>query len=129
MNFTREQYMMGRDSQYPTTEEMEASAAILLHRVSKLLREYQIINKKQVNWKISSGYRPGHYNKPYSTTSPHLECKAIDIADTLDIGLDKWIDSDPTILERFNLWREHPSKTPSWVHLDIRPRATRTFMP
>lgn len=123
---TREQYLMGRDKQYPTTEQMEVDIAILLHRVNGLLVE---LNAGE---KVTSGYRPGHYNVRAggARTSAHTTCEAIDLADPQG-DTKKKIIANPSILEKYNLYMEHPDATPSWCHLQTRPTrsGSRIFKP
>jgi len=111
---TREQYMMGRDTEYPTTEQLEINAAILLFRVNRLLRD---MFPGVTNWINESGYRPGRHNAKYSPGSAHVTCEAIDLGDvkgTLKKAL------TPEILEKYDLYMEHPSATPTWCHLTKR---------
>ena len=116
---TRDQYMMGRDSKYPTTEELEKNAAVLLFRVNRLLRH---LNQ---TCGVSSGYRPGHYNQGYAPKSAHLTCEAVDLID-LKGELKALI--TPLVLEQFNLWAEDLNKTPTWLHLQSRPASRRIFL-
>lgn len=119
---TPEQLMQGRDTKYPTTEQMEADAAVLCFRVNSLLAEYLASGGSYAG--ISSGYRPGKYNVAAggSLTSTHLVCQAVDIFDPGD-KFDTWLDAKgDAILAKYQLCREPPSHTKGWVHLDIRNR-------
>lgn len=60
--------------------------------------------------------------------SSHKEARGIDIYDPFDM-LDRWITDE--ILEAVGLYREHPDKTPGWVHLTTRAPGSgkRTFWP
>lgn len=125
-------YMMGRDIQYPTTEEQEVNCTRLLFRVNALLMDWRKLVKVGGPPQLSSGYRPGHYNKAAggAAKSAHLTCEAIDVADPTG-ELKKWIVTNPQVLEEYNLYMEDPSKTPTWCHLQIRPTLSgkRIFMP
>jgi hypothetical protein len=76
-----------------------------------------------------------------ATDSPHKGARAIDDSDQKD-EFDAWLDQfevpmpngqpgGNTKLEEYGLYREHPSKTPTWVHLTDRAPGSgkRTFMP
>ena len=60
--------------------------------------------------------------------SQHKEAHAVDVFDPGDI-LESWLSDD--LLEKFELYREHPGATPGWVHLqDVAPESgRRTFRP
>ena len=118
---TREILMMGRDAEYPTTEELEKNAAVLLFRVNKFL---QAIGAPPSTG-ITSGYRPGKYNEKYAKTSAHLTCQAVDVADA-DGSLKKKV--TPELLEKYELWAEEFAKTPTWLHLQIRPASQRIYL-
>jgi len=115
---------MGREKEYPLTPELEANLSRLLIAVNKLAEKYGR------DMAVSSGYRPGHYNVKAggSRRSAHLTCEAVDF---LDSGrqLTEWILANPAVLQECGLWMEHPDHTPTWVHLDTRPRNNRIFHP
>lgn len=69
---------------------------------------------------ITSGYRDEEHNKRVggAKNSAHLTCEAVDIQCE---GLSEELMKNPWVLEKFDLWMEHPSQTPTWVHLQIRP--------
>jgi hypothetical protein len=56
--------------------------------------------------------------------------KAVDLEDK-DGKIDAAITADPSLLDTFDLYREHPYYTLNWVHLSIQPTASgrRTFTP
>jgi uncharacterized protein YcbK (DUF882 family) len=124
---TREQYMMGRDTEYPTTEEIEVNAARLLHRVRGVLAE---IGLTKVS--ITSGYRPGKYNKAAggAAKSAHVTGEAVDLADYEDV-IKTYLIKNPIKLDLWNLYMEDPSATPTWCHLQTRPTKSgnRIFKP
>lgn len=113
---TREQYLMGRDAQYPPIEAVEVEIARLLYRVNRLLAAY---GNGPVS--ITSGYRPGHYNTRAggAAKSAHLTGEAVDLADSSG-DLKKWIASNPNVLVEYNLYMEAPAATPTWCHLQTR---------
>lgn len=60
--------------------------------------------------------------------SQHKHAHAVDVYDPKDV-LEGWLSDE--LLERFELYREHPGATPGWVHLqDVAPESgRRTFRP
>jgi hypothetical protein len=123
---TKEQLLMGREVEFPITEQMGKDADTLLERVNALQNEAGC----PIVFTVSSGYRPGHYNTDAhgAPNSSHCVCQAVDIH---DIGekLDNWLTDD--LLTKYNLYREAPSHTPNWTHLTIRAPHSghRTFLP
>jgi len=124
----REAYLMGRDAEFPTTEELEVNLARLVFRVNALVAVLPIPVRAFLE--LSSGYRPGKYNTAAggSLRSAHLTCEAVDLKDP-DQKVSKYLVGNPDLLSKFNLYMELPAKTPTWVHLDTRARATRIFTP
>lgn len=121
---TLDQYMMGRDKEYPPMPEWIENAKDLLIRVNSLL------GKLGFDGVVSSGYRPGSYNIKAggAMLSGHLMCKAVDLVDSNGM-LAKAIMQNISILEEVGLWMEHPSRTSGWVHLDTKKRVNRVFKP
>jgi hypothetical protein len=119
------EYLMGRDEEYPLSEEMYKNTTELVKTVNCLLRELGI-----KRWKINSGYRPGKYNEEAggSTRSAHLTCEAVDLADP-DGELKGRITE--ALLVKYDLYMEHPNSTPTWCHLQSRPTRSgrRIFKP
>lgn len=124
----REAYLMGRDAEFPTTEEMEVNLARLIYRVNALILVLPV--QVRAFLELSSGYRPGKYNTAAggSLRSAHLSCEAVDLRDT-DQKVSTYLASKPDLLTKFNLYMELPAKTPTWVHLDTRARTNRIFTP
>lgn len=128
---SRELYLMGRESEYPTDETIEINIARLLYRVNKLLKKFG--NTPHMN----SGYRPGRYNTLAggSKRSAHLTGEAIDLTDPSPVGpitlgpLKAWIQQNPEVLVEFDLYMESPTATPNWCHLQTRPTNNRIFKP
>ena len=147
-------------SQYftkPHTTEQEALAQGLLGQVAQLEDEWSTATGElsqvdpDTGTEISGnqgGDGDGGFRTPGSRTgnpasqppSPHriIDGKGagVDKYDPRD-KLDNWLDGfedgngGNSVLEKYGLYREHPSKTPGWTHLQTRPTASgkRTFMP
>lgn len=78
---------------------------------------------------LRSGWRPPAYNATVPGAAPnstHMTGNGIDIADP-DGAFDDWLTDE--ILEKYGLYREHPSQTKSWCHLQrVPPRSgKRTY--
>ena len=119
---SREEILMGRDAEYPLTPELEANLTSLLEAVNKLREAY---GKPMY---VSSGYRPGKYNVAAhgAPNSAHCLCMAVDFHDS-DGALKDWVTVG--ILEACGLYQEDPSRTPTWLHVQIRPTRNRVFKP
>ena len=123
------------------TNDHELSAMVLLARVENLLAEARLAGA-YYDWidtdtgcTISGskgGSGDGGFRGPDSKTgarrSAHREAKAVDLYDPHG-ELDQWI-TDECLLKH-DLYREEPSATPGWCHLQVRPTASgrRTFIP
>lgn len=126
---TVDDYFMGRDKTHAAdlTSEIRANADTTVYRVNKLLEIAKIPGK------VSSGWRPPSINagvKGAAKKSKHMTGQACDVADPKgDLG--HWCLTHLTELEKVGLWLEHPSKTPTWTHLQIIPPGSgrRVFMP
>lgn len=118
---SRDEILMGRDAEFPLSQELEDNLKLLLICVNKLRALY---GKPMY---VSSGYRPGHYNSDVSgaKNSTHMVCMAVDFHD-VDNALKDWITVE--ILEECGLWQEDPAKTPTWLHVDTKPRENRVFL-
>jgi hypothetical protein len=123
---TVEEYLMGRDRDYPLDVSMARSMANLLVRVNCLLFEMEFSGK------ITSGYRPGTYNIAAggAPNSSHLKCEAVDIEDT-NLEFAARIKHRTDLLEKYDLYIENPDKTKGWVHIQTRRPASgnRIFNP
>jgi hypothetical protein len=122
-----EQYLMGRDKIYPINDKQRANAIDLLVRVHYLFGLLRI-----KDFKLTSGYRPGSFNKVAggAARSGHISCEAIDIADP-DGSIDLLIMNNLNVLEECGLYLEHPDATPGWSHLQTRQplSGNRVFRP
>lgn len=117
---TKKEILMGRDVEYPLTEELEKNLEKLLEAVNKLRSKY---GKPMI---VSSGYRPGKYNVAAkgAKNSAHLTCEAVDFKDA-DGELKKFCTDE--VLEECGLYMEHPDNTPTWLHVQIRETKNRVF--
>ena len=127
---TRDEVLKGRERDYPLSPELESNLNKLLDAVNKLRLAY---GKPLI---ITSGYRPGHFNKNANGAkkSAHMTCEAVDIKDDSNGTLAKWCLANLNILEQFGLYMESPTATQEppgkfWVHLQIRPTKNRVFLP
>jgi hypothetical protein len=122
---TREQYLMGREVEYPTDIATEGHIADLLVRVNSLLSECPIAPTS-----ITSGYRPGKYNVAAggAKRSAHLTGQAVDLADPSK-SFKEWLVANQELLVKYDLYMEHPIATPTWCHLQTRPTGVRIFRP
>lgn len=114
-----------REQSPECTSEVRKNAGILAEPVSNLLDYLGIKNAK-----VSSGFRTIKANAEAggSHNSKHLIGAAVDILDP-DNAIDKAITDEA--LEKFSLYREHPTKTLGWVHLTwwMPLSGRRTFFP
>lgn len=119
---SRDELLMGRDAEFPLTDELEANLQRLLTAVNKLRTLYA---KPMF---VSSGYRPDHYNTDAggAPDSPHRFCEAVDLHDR-DNAIKNWITVE--ILEQCGLYQESPESTPTWCHVQVRPTLNRVFVP
>ncbi len=118
---SRDEILMGRDKEYPLSLSLEDNLAKLLIAVNKLRAAY---GKPMY---VSSGYRPGKYNVAAggAKSSSHMTCQAVDFKDA-DGALKAWITVE--ILEQCGLYQEDPLKTPTWLHVQVRPTINRIFL-
>lgn len=140
----------------PHTDAQRAAATDLLQRVDALTEEaiaegaYERAVDPDTGCEISGargGDGDGGFRTPSSATGAPLGAHrilpaddpkgaAVDLFDPQD-RLDAWLDGfeapggGNSKLEKHGLYREHPSKTPGWCHLqDVAPASGhRTFMP
>lgn len=123
---TRAEILMGRHTEYPLTAELEEN-------FGKLLKAVNVVRERFMQPMIvSSGYRPGHYNKDANGAkgSLHKTLQAVDFKDE-NRKLAYFLENNEHILEEAGLYMEQPAFTPTWVHLQTRaPRSgNRIFIP
>jgi hypothetical protein len=128
---TRDEILKGRDRDYPLDSELEQNLTRLLDAVNKIRKEW---GKPLV---VTSGYRPGHFNKSArgAKKSAHMTCEAVDFHDP-DGAFGKWCLANLKLLEEAGLYMESPIYTHEppakrWIHLQIRaPKSgNRVFIP
>lgn len=124
---TRAEVLMGRDTLYPLTPELENNLAILLFALNRFRKAY---GKPLI---VSSGYRPPEINKGVAGAakrSNHMLCLACDFKDA-DGSLAKFCLDNLELLKELGLYLEHPSATKGWVHLQaVAPKSgNRVFYP
>ena len=121
------EFLMNRVTYSSLSDELKENATILLMKVNELLKlfgEYRQCN---------SGYRTPEDQQrinPKSTTSKHLTCQAIDIADK-DKKLANWCHKNEYLLAKYELYCEDTNSTSTWVHFQIVPPKSgkRFFIP
>jgi len=133
----------------PRPREHETNAADLIRRRNALRAEWMVASGKDcpvdqdTGSEISGverGDGDGGYRTPSSRTgaavSSHRHGQGIDDYDPGD-ELDAWLDTfedgngGNSMLEKHQLYREHPSATKGWCHLTTRAPGSgkRTFFP
>lgn len=121
------EYMMGRDREYPPTDEMLKNSVITVQRANELLK------RASLDRRVVSGYRPAEINamvKGAAPNSKHTICAAVDLEDH-DGKLGEWCIENLGELADIGLWMEHKGSTPTWVHVQIYPpkSGNRVFIP
>lgn len=128
---SRDEVLKGRDRDYPLDSELELNLIRLLDAVNKIRKEW---GRPLV---VTSGYRPGHFNKSArgAKKSAHMTCEAVDFHDG-DGEFGKWCLNNLKLLEEAGLYMESPLYTHEppnkrWIHLQIRrPKSgNRVFIP
>lgn len=124
---------MGRDKQYPLSETQKANAEETVKRVNELLHDIGL-----PFYGISSGYRPSAINarvKGAATKSAHISCEAVDLRDSADQKIGRYLTANQDVLEKFDLYMENIGYTKGtnspWVHLQTRKTRSgrRVFIP
>lgn len=123
---TLREFLMGRQASYPLSYQ-------LWHNTTELLSAVNYLRALcGLEFIVSSGYRPGHYNTRAggAKNSAHITCEAIDIRDPGGV-IGEWCIDNVKELERVGLYLESPNHTPGWVHLQTRSPASgaRIFIP
>lgn len=150
MTITLGEYF-GPNNQHPAaTPAIFGNAIVLLRAVNSFLKECELAGI--YNWVIDmdtkccvsgspGGSGAGGWRPPESTTgaknSKHKLGQAVDVYDPLD-KIDRYVSKFDTkggalnkLLERHGLYREAPTATPGWCHLQcVQPGSgRRTFLP
>jgi len=120
---------MGRDKEFLSelVDPLPIRAEKLLLKVNQLLQHFGEFRH------VNSGWRPKAVQmkvNPKAMASKHITCDAIDLEDNLG-KLKEWCVFNQDKLEEVGLWMEHPSATPTWVHLQqVAPNSgNRIFHP
>lgn len=119
---TQVEILQGKDGADPLTEGLWTNLTVLLTAVNRLRTAY---GKPMI---VNSGYRPAAYNKSIggAPNSAHITCQAVDLRD-VDGEIKKFCTEER--LKECGLWMEHPSATPTWCHVQVRPANNRIFYP
>lgn len=133
---TLQQYFGSYSGSPEITKEHTLNSQNLLEHVNALLSRASAsgvtLRKNPKTQSHISGTTDGGWRPRGTSTgavySSHKEGRGIDIYDP-ENSLDNWLTD--TVLEEFGLYREHPYKTSTWVHLTTRaPKSgRRTFYP
>ena len=112
-----EEYLMGRAKMMDLPPEWIGNLNRLVPTVNELLSRFGEYRA------IRSGFRRPEDNAKVAQPkghSSHLTCQAVDLEDN-DRRLTQFITGTPIILVELGLYMEHPSATPTWVHVQTRP--------
>ena len=106
---TLKDYLMGRDSEYPDeyTDEIAANAQSTVDAVNPLLDDF--FNDTGISPGVASGWRPKAVNDATSNAgahSRHITAQAVDIRDTPQRDLAKWVAKNQDKLKKYNLYVE-----------------------
>ena len=128
-------YYMGRDAAYPgeLTDAIRTNVNELLGRVNLLLAwalrdGVRPALDARTRCHVASGWRPAAVNDATANaakSSRHLTGEAIDLRDSGTRDLARWCLKNIGALEEIGLWMEDPMWTPTWVHLQSVPPASR----
>jgi hypothetical protein len=108
-------YLMGRQIQYPISEELELNAKKTLAAVQDLLMAFGSYRR------ITSGYRPKPINDRIEGAAPHskhITCQACDLED-IDQKLYLFCKDNGLLLKALGLWCEE--RRGGWLHVQIVP--------
>ncbi len=124
---TREEYLMGRDKDFPLTFEQARN----LDKFLVCIHAFQRASGLALD--VTSGYRPAPINARVAGAAPksrHIDCLACDFADPSGAIAYYCLDN-LDVLERCGLFMEHPDHTDGWCHLQASRPASgkRVFKP
>lgn len=114
--FSLKEYYMGREIEWPPTDEMQANAIKLINAIRQLEDEsgFELI--------LTSGYRPTDVNSLVAGAarhSTHCSCEGVDVSDPngrLGVYLLKHLD----LLTELGLYMECPKDAKDHIHLQVR---------
>jgi hypothetical protein len=112
---TIDDYFMGRREKYPqdVTPELAVHVKHTVDCANELLTYFGSDRK------VNSGWRPKSLQmeiNPRAPNSKHITGDAIDIEDK-DGKLKNWCMDNGVLLAALGLYMEHPSSTPTWLHV------------
>lgn len=124
---TLDEYLMGRDKQFPISDAMHLDALVMVARANQLLEKFGEYRK------VTSGYRPAFINAATpgaAKHSNHMICRAVDLHDP-DGKLDEFCMNNLPLLSQLELWLETPHSTRGWCHVSSFPpkSMSRVFAP
>lgn len=131
--YTMDEFLMGRDKDYPIDEDIKLNAAHTLSRVNEFMAFFYEKNPNAKKRPITSGYRPAAINDKTANSakkSNHQICLACDIADA-DRVLARFCLANMDKLVELGLWLEDFRYTKTWTHFQIvSPKSgKRIFVP
>lgn len=129
---TEQDYLMGRDKLKPLDVDQVENMLETIERANLLLSMFYADQPAAAKRKVNSGYRTPEINAAAggAKASKHMTCQAVDLSDE-DYELGEWLDGNQKALEQCQLWMEHKSKTPTWIHVQTVPPKSgkRVFYP
>lgn len=114
---TIEQFMMGRDEEYPPSDQLMHNASMMVDAINRLAEEYGS------DFIMTSGYRPNEVNANICGAvqgDAHSRCSGIDIHDP-DGQISAWCLKHQDILAELDLWMEDPKSAKNHLHLQNYP--------
>lgn len=132
MIITMQQYWHGNEAAHGhlLTPELRANAQRTVDAANELLGIAQdggVMLTPGRYGMVRSGWRPPAVNAATngaSKTSLHMQCLAMDAEDPYGI-LAAWCFANrDVVLKDIGLWMEHPTATPTWCHVQLRPQAS-----
>jgi hypothetical protein len=133
MKYTLDEFLMGREKQYPIDEDMRTNAQHTLTKLNEFMSLFYAANSSLKKLPITSGYRPAAINEKTANSakkSNHMVCLAADIFDP-ERKLAKFCLDNLDKLAEIGLWVEDFRWTPNWTHFQIvSPKSgKRVFVP
>jgi hypothetical protein len=113
---------------FEPTEQQYSNVVSLCERLNRLLADREAampLHNTGIHLAINSGLRSPARNAAVggAANSKHLTGHALDVSDPLG-RIGAFLLANQHLLARHGLYMEHPSKTPTWVHLqDLPPRS------
>lgn len=117
---TLEDYLMGRDKDYPLTEQMSQDASMMVATLAILEKSYG------TPLVLTSGYRPAELNVNIPGAcahDAHTRCAGVDLRNS-DGDLSAWCLNHLDILTQMGVWMESPQSAKNHVHLQLYPPAS-----